>query len=140
PLLWASTFWTSSGSCPLCLTPPFYHLEPPVTAALFCAKPGHPNRPKPCDKIRIFGSLPLQTGVGRGMLATALRRIHVEQVALRSRPGVLWRQVGRLPGVLPPVPRGHVPGRGNGGRSRWARPSRGQDAAAPRPPGPSPPK
>src|ERR1700684_1293679 len=30
-----SIFWTSSGSCPLCLTPPCYHLEPPVTAALF---------------------------------------------------------------------------------------------------------
>jgi hypothetical protein len=24
-----------SGSCPLCLTPPCYHLEPPATAALF---------------------------------------------------------------------------------------------------------
>jgi hypothetical protein len=30
-----SIFWTSSGSCPLCLTPPCYHLEPPATAALF---------------------------------------------------------------------------------------------------------
>ena len=27
--------WTLSGSCPLCLTPPCYHLEPPATAALF---------------------------------------------------------------------------------------------------------
>jgi hypothetical protein len=26
---------TPSGSCPLCLTPPCYHLEPPATAALF---------------------------------------------------------------------------------------------------------
>src|ERR1700691_2514839 len=31
----SSNFWTSSGSCPLCLTPPCYHLEPPATAALF---------------------------------------------------------------------------------------------------------
>jgi hypothetical protein len=31
-----SIFWTLSGSCPLCLTPPCYHLEPPATAALFC--------------------------------------------------------------------------------------------------------
>jgi len=30
-----SIFWTSSGSCPLCLTPPCYHLGPPATAALF---------------------------------------------------------------------------------------------------------
>jgi hypothetical protein len=28
--------WTLSGSCPLCLTPPCYHLEPPATAAPFC--------------------------------------------------------------------------------------------------------
>src|SRR5690242_9432039 len=27
--------WTLSGSCPLCLTPPCYHLEPPATAAPF---------------------------------------------------------------------------------------------------------
>src|SRR5580658_2585613 len=26
-----SIFWTLSGSCPLCLTPPCYHLEPPAT-------------------------------------------------------------------------------------------------------------
>ncbi|MGB6797128.1 MAG: hypothetical protein WBE48_11405, partial [Xanthobacteraceae bacterium] len=32
-----SIFWTLSGSCPLCLTPPCYHLEPPATAALFCS-------------------------------------------------------------------------------------------------------
>jgi hypothetical protein len=30
-----SIFWTLSGSCPLCLTPPCYHLEPPATAAPF---------------------------------------------------------------------------------------------------------
>src|ERR1700751_1636649 len=30
-----SNFWTSSGSCPLCLTPPCYNLEPPATAAPF---------------------------------------------------------------------------------------------------------
>src|SRR5215471_15535798 len=29
------TSWTPSGSCPLCLTPPCYHFEPPATAALF---------------------------------------------------------------------------------------------------------
>jgi hypothetical protein len=34
-----SIFWTSSGSCPLCLTPPCYPLEPPETAALFCSVP-----------------------------------------------------------------------------------------------------
>src|SRR6478735_7615328 len=27
--------WTLSGSCPLYLTPPCYHLEPPATAAPF---------------------------------------------------------------------------------------------------------
>src|SRR5215472_8733553 len=31
----SSNFWTSSGSCPLCLTPPCYNLEPPATAAPF---------------------------------------------------------------------------------------------------------
>jgi hypothetical protein len=30
-----SIFWTLSGSCPLCLTPPCYHLEPPFPAAPF---------------------------------------------------------------------------------------------------------
>src|SRR5712671_2755873 len=34
-LLATSNFWTPSGSCPLCLTPPCYHFEPPATAALF---------------------------------------------------------------------------------------------------------
>jgi hypothetical protein len=31
----SSIFWTSSGSCPLCLTPPCYRLEPPASAAPF---------------------------------------------------------------------------------------------------------
>src|SRR3954454_20506460 len=32
----AVLFWTPSGSCPLCLTPPCYQLQkPPETAALF---------------------------------------------------------------------------------------------------------
>src|SRR5262249_20323638 len=31
----SSNFWTSSGSCPLCLTPPCYRLEPPATGAPF---------------------------------------------------------------------------------------------------------
>src|SRR4029077_11611930 len=32
--------WTLSGSCPLCLTPPCYHLEPPATAAPFLSQYG----------------------------------------------------------------------------------------------------
>src|SRR5215475_16153134 len=36
--------WTLSGSCPLCLTPPCYHLEPPATAALFLCQYGSNSR------------------------------------------------------------------------------------------------
>src|SRR5262245_7559933 len=40
--------WTSSGSCPLCLTPPCLTFEPPATAARFflCVKIEHQSIPR----------------------------------------------------------------------------------------------
>src|SRR5215471_10074672 len=51
------TSWTPSGSCPLCLTPPCYHFEPPATAALFCRRRLGPFRPRFVREISVRSRL-----------------------------------------------------------------------------------
>src|SRR5262252_6239519 len=98
--------WTLSGSCPLCLTPPCYHLEPPATAAPFCPTMGQSCRCN-CGASNLHGNyiamltihLSGQSRPSRAMLTQSYTErvfaprkyeaCHVRKVVQRNATGVV---------------------------------------------------
>src|SRR5262245_7043877 len=119
--------WTLSGSCPLCLTLPCYHLEPPATAAPFLSQ----YRSKQQDDrggFNLHGNyiamltihLSGQDRPARAMLTqsytecvSAPRKYeacHVRKAVERNAAGVVRRAPRRLAGLRRLVPRRHGSG------------------------------
>ena len=130
-LLLSSIFWTSSGSCPLCLTPPCYHFEPPATAALFLSVSEHRSRGagiasgrNMLDRSRTSGQLYGPRGADRHMAAcSGVRRSVMSEKSAQREPS-RCRSAQRLASsqaFCRAVSRRHGAGRGDRELSRRCR-------------------
>src|SRR4029077_11548368 len=113
--------WTLSGSCPLCLTPPCYHLEPPATAAPFLSQYGS-KPPRHRGTFNSHGNyiakltIPVsgQIQPARPCLLNRIRSVCLSRVSERGRyvrkivervsAGVIRRAARRFTGLLRLVP------------------------------------